>query len=291
VTQSTVRTPSRRDSRIPQVAKLSLSYVVLILLTAVFVVPVVWMFLTTFKTNAEATQSVPTWFPRDFSTEGFQTILNTTSQTPVLWWLFNSALAAVAHVVLVLVTAAPAAYALARLDFRGRNVMFVIVISTLFIPPIIFLMPNYLIVDYLRWIDTLLAVIVPTAAGAFGVFFLRQFFVSLPIELEEAALIDGANQFQVFTRIVLPNSKPALATLTVLSFLTNWNEFLWPVYVLFSPNRLTLPPGLSILQGNYSTDYPVVMAGGVIASIPVLIVFFIAQGYIIEGVSRSGIKG
>jgi multiple sugar transport system permease protein len=291
VTQSTVRTPSRRDSRIPQVAKLSLSYVVLILLTAVFVVPMVWMFLTTFKTNAEATQSVPTWFPRDFSTVGYQTILNTTSQTPVLWWLFNSALAAVAHVVLVLVTAAPAAYALARLDFRGRNVMFVVVISTLFIPPIIFLMPTYLIVDYLRWIDTLLAVIVPTAAGAFGVFFLRQFFVSLPIELEEAALIDGANQFQVFTRIVLPNSKPALATLTVLSFLTNWNEFLWPVYVLFSPNRLTLPPGLSILQGNYSTDYPVVMAGGVIASIPVLIVFFMAQRYIIEGVSRSGLKG
>lgn len=291
MTQSTVRTPSRRDSRIPQVAKLSLSYVVLILLTAVFVVPVVWMFLTTFKTNAEATQSVPTWFPRDFSTVGFQTILNTTSQTPVLWWLFNSAFAAVAHVVLVLVTAAPAAYALARLDFRGRNVMFVIIISTLFVPPIIFLMPTYLIVDYLRWIDTLLAVIVPTAAGAFGVFFLRQFFVSLPIELEEAALIDGANQFQVFTRIVLPNSKPALATLTVLSFLTNWNEFLWPVYVLFSPNRLTLPPGLSILQGNYSTDYPVVMAGGVIASIPVLIVFFIAQRYIIEGVSRSGLKG
>jgi multiple sugar transport system permease protein len=291
VTQSTVRTPSRRDSRIPQVAKLSLSYVVLILLTAVFVVPIVWMFLTTFKTNAEATQSVPTWFPRDFSTVGYQTILNTTSQTPVLWWLFNSALAAVAHVALVLVTAAPAAYALARLDFRGRNVMFVVVISTLFIPPIIFLMPNYLIVDYLRWIDTLLAVIVPTAAGAFGVFFLRQFFVSLPIELEEAALIDGANQFQVFTRIVLPNSKPALATLTVLSFLTNWNEFLWPVYVLFSPNRLTLPPGLSILQGNYSTDYPVVMAGGVIASIPVLIVFFMAQRYIIEGVSRSGLKG
>src|SRR3712207_1379094 len=116
---------------------------------------------------------------------GFQTILNTTSQTPVPWWLFNSALAAVAHVVLVLATAAPAAYALARLDFRGRNVMFVVVISTLFIPPIIFLMPTYLIVDYLRWIDTLLAVIVPTAAGAFGVFFLRQFFVSLPIELEE----------------------------------------------------------------------------------------------------------
>ena len=291
MTQSTVRAPQQRHLRLPQAAKLSLSYVALILLTAVFVVPLVWMFFTSFKTNAEATQSVPTWIPQNFVTVGYQTILNTTSQTPVLWWLFNSAFAATAHVVLVLVTAAPAAYALARLDFRGRNVMFAVIISTLFIPPIIFLMPNYLIVDYLRWIDTLLAVIVPTAAGAFGVFFLRQFFVSLPIELEEAALIDGANQFQIFTRIVLPNSKPPLATLAVLAFLTNWNEFLWPVYVLFSPERLTLPPGLSVLQGNYSTQYPIVMAGGVLASVPVLIVYFIAQRYIIEGVSRSGLKG
>lgn len=291
MSQSTVRASQERKVWIPQIARLSLSYIALILLTAVFVVPLVWMFFTAFKTNAEATQSIPTWIPRDFTTTGFQTILNTTSQTPVLWWLFNSAFAAIAHVVLVLVTAAPAAYALARLDFRGRNVTFAIIISTLFVPPIIFLMPNYLIVDYLGWIDTLLAVIVPTAAGAFGVFFLRQFFVSLPKELEEAALIDGANQFQIFMRIVLPNSKPALATLAVLAFLTNWNEFLWPVYVLFSAKSLTLPPGLSILQGNYSTDYPVIMAGGVIASIPVLIVFFIAQRYIIEGVSRSGIKG
>lgn len=289
--QSTVRASQERNVRIAQIARLSLYYIVLILLTAVFIVPLVWMFFTSFKTNAEATQSVPTWIPRDFTTVGFQTILNTTSQTPVLWWLFNSAFAAIAHVVLVLATAAPAAYALARLDFRGRNVTFAIIISTLFVPPIIFLMPSYLIVDYLRWIDTLLAVIVPTAAGAFGVFFLRQFFVSLPRELEDAALIDGANQFQIFTRIVLPNAKPALATLAVLAFLTNWNEFLWPVYVLFSARSLTLPPGLSILQGNYSTDYSVIMAGGVIASIPVLIVFFIAQRYIIEGVSRTGVKG
>jgi len=291
VAQSTVRASQERNVRIAQIARLSLYYIVLILLTAVFIVPLVWMFFTSFKTNAEATQSVPTWIPRDFTTVGFQTILNTTSQTPVLWWLFNSAFAAIAHVVLVLATAAPAAYALARLDFRGRNVTFAIIISTLFVPPIIFLMPSYLIVDYLRWIDTLLAVIVPTAAGAFGVFFLRQFFVSLPRELEDAALIDGANQFQIFTRIVLPNAKPALATLAVLAFLTNWNEFLWPVYVLFSARSLTLPPGLSILQGNYSTDYSVIMAGGVIASIPVLIVFFIAQRYIIEGVSRTGVKG
>jgi len=152
-------------------------------------------------------------------------------------------------------------------------------------------MPNYLIVDYFGWLDTLLAVIVPGAAGAFGVFFLRQFYLSLPGELEEAALIDGANRFQIFLRIILPLSRAPLATLAVLSFLVNWNDFLWPVYVLFSPKSLTLPPGLSILQGSYNTDYTVIMAGGVIASVPVLILYMFAQRYIIEGVSRSGLKG
>jgi len=140
-------------------------------------------------------------------------------------------------------------------------------------------------------LDTILAVLVPGAAGAFGVFFLRQFFLSLPKELEEAALIDGANRLQIFLLVILPLSKPPLATLAVLSFLVNWNDFLWPVYVLISPESQTLPPGLSTLQSAYNTNYPVIMAGGVVASIPVLIIFFIAQRYIIEGVSRSGLKG
>jgi multiple sugar transport system permease protein len=143
----------------------------------------------------------------------------------------------------------------------------------------------------LGWLDTLLAVIVPSAAGASGRLLLRQFFVSLPRELEEAAVLDGANRFQIFTRIILPLSKAPLATLALLSFLTNWNDFLWPIYVLFSPKSLVLPPGLAKLQGAYETDYAVVMAGGVLASIPVLILFLIAQRYIIEGVSRSGVKG
>jgi multiple sugar transport system permease protein len=184
-----------------------------------------------------------------------------------------------------------AAYALARMDFRGKNLMFGAIISTLFIPPVILFTPNYLIIDYFGWVDTLLAVIVPLAASALGVFLLRQFFLSLPRELEEAAILDGANRFQIFARIILPLSKAPLATLAVLSFLQNWNDFLWPVYVLFNPQNLTLPPGLSILQGAYDTDYAVIMAGGVVASIPVLILYLIAQRYIIEGVSRSGLKG
>jgi multiple sugar transport system permease protein len=281
--------PDRTDPR--QVARLILPYTLLILLTVVFVAPLLWMLSTSLKPNFQTTQFPPNWIPQDFSGEGYSTILTTTTQNPVLRWFINSLVAATAHAALVLVTASMAAYALARMNFRGKNILFALIISTLFIPQFVFLMPNYLIVDSLGWLDTLLAVIVPSAAGAFGVFFLRQFYLSLPQELEEAALIDGANRYQIFLRIILPISKAPLATLAVLSFLTSWNDFLWPVYVLLSPQNYTLPPGLSVLQGAYNTNYTVIMAGGVIASVPVLILYLFAQRYIIQGVSRSGLKG
>jgi multiple sugar transport system permease protein len=184
-----------------------------------------------------------------------------------------------------------AAYALARMRFRGRRTAFALIVATLFVPPTTLIIPNFLIVDTLGWVDTLTVVVVPGAASAFGVFFLRQFFLTLPRELEEAAVLDGATPWQVFLRVVLPLSRPALATLAVLSFLTNWNDFLWPVFVLFSPEQLTLPPGLGLLQGEYVTDYPVIMAGAVLASVPVLILYVLAQRHIIQGVSRSGLKG
>ena len=289
----TARIGPKESRREPgQLVNLILSYAGLILLTVVFVTPLLWMLSTSFKTNLEATQLPPNWIPENFTTEAYSTIFSTgESQTPVLRWFLNSIVAASAQTVLVLVTASTAAYALARIDFPGRNLLFAAIITTLFIPQFVFLMPNYLIVDAFGWLDNLLAVIVPGAAGAFGVFFLRQFFVSMPHELEEAALVDGANRLQIFLRIILPLSKAPLATLAVLSFLVNWNDFLWPVYVLFSPKSLTLPPGLSILQNAYTTDYAVVMAGGVVASVPVLLVFILAQKYVIQGVSRSGLKG
>jgi multiple sugar transport system permease protein len=272
-------------------ARKLLSYAVLLLLTLIFVAPLLWMVSTSFKPNPETTALPLSWIPKTFSTEGYSTILNSSSQSPALLWFLNSMIAGLANTALILVTASMAAYALARMEFRGKRFLFAAIISTLFIPPIILLTPNYQIVDQFGWLDTLLAVIVPGAAGAFGVFFLRQFFLSLPKELEEAAMLDGANRYQIFFRIILPLSKAPLATLATLSFLTNWNDFLWPVYVLFTPGNLTLPPGLAILQGAYTTNYAVIMAGGMLASIPVLIVFIIAQRYIIQGVARSGLKG
>jgi multiple sugar transport system permease protein len=266
-------------------------YAILLLLTAVFAVPLLWMVLTSLKSYPDAQRIPPTWLPDPIDVYGYRQLISAGSQNPVLRWFANSMLAAALQVLLVLATASMAAYALARMRFRGRGVMFGVIVATLFVPPATLIIPNFLIVDTLNWLDTLLVIVVPGAASAFGVFFLRQFFLSLPGELEEAARLDGASQWQIFTRVVLPLSKPALATLAVLAFLTNWNDFLWPIFVLFSAENLTLPAGLGLLQGAYQTDYPVVMAGAVLASVPVLILFVIAQRYIIEGVSRSGLKG
>ena len=265
-------------------------YTVLIGLSLVFIAPLVWMLLTAFKTPGEATRVPPTVFPQEPTTSAFDTLMGN-DQTPVLRWFLNSVLAATGQALLVLAVASMAAYALARLEFRFKRLIFGMIIATLFIPSFVLIIPNFLIVDRFGMLDTLWALVIPGAAGAFGVFFLRQFFSSLPKELEEAAVLEGANAWQIFIKVVLPLSKPALATLAVISFLTNWNDFIWPIYVLFSPEVFTLPPGLAILQGAYTINYPVIMAGALIASIPVLLLFMVAQRYVIEGVSRSGLKG
>jgi multiple sugar transport system permease protein len=266
-------------------------YLVLLVLTVVFVAPLLWMASTSFKTSNDATALPLSWLPRPFTSEAYGTVLTTASQTPVLRWFVNSLLAAAANSALIVTVDALAAYALARLRFPGRGLIFALVVGTLFVPPFLFLIPNFLIVSRLGWLDTLWAIIVPSAGGAFGVFFLRQFFLSLPAELEEAALLEGANRWQIFTRIVLPLARPSLATLTVLSFLTNWNDFIWPIYVLFNPAHETLPAGLGTLQNAATTNYPIMMAGAVVASVPVIALFIVAQRHVIQSVAHSGLKG
>jgi multiple sugar transport system permease protein len=268
-----------------------LFWLVLGVLTVLFISPLIFMVLTSFKTRADATAVPPQWIPNPFTTQAYKGILAAGSGTPILRWFANSMVAATVHALLVVATSALAAYALARMEFRGKRLLFWVIISTLFVPPVILMIPNYLIIGEFRWLDTLLAVIVPTAASAFGVFFLRQFFLTLPKELEEAAVLDGATTFEVFRKVILPLSRPALVTLAMLSFLTNWNDFLWPVYVLFNPGSQTLPAGLATLQNANSVRYDILMAGAVIAALPVLVVYSFAQRFVIEGVSRSGLKG
>lgn len=264
--------------------------VFLSLLALLFLTPLLWMATTSLKSTSEVSRADLTFLPQNPTVEGYQTILEA-PQTPVATWFLNSMIAATAQTLLVLVVATMAAYALARLSFPGKRVITGMVLATLFVPPISLLIPNYVIVARFGWLDSLAAVIVPGAAGAFGVFFLRQFFLSLPIELEEAALLDGASRWKIFLAVIVPLSRPALATLALLTFLANWNDFLWPLYVLFSPDRLTIQPGLSTLQSAYTTDYATILAGGAIASIPVLILFLITQRFVIEGIARGGLKG
>jgi multiple sugar transport system permease protein len=277
--------PARRGG-----TRRSMLYALLAVLTLIFISPLLYMFSTSFKTTAGAAAPTPQWIPTSPTLQAYESILNATG-TPVVRWLVNSLLAATLQTLVILVTASMAGYALARIDFRGKRTAFGVIIATLFIPPVILLIPNYLIVGRLGWLDTLLAVVLPGAAGAFGVFFLRQFFLGLPVELEEAAFIDGATRWRTFRQIILPLSRPALVTLAMLSFLTNWNDFLWPVYVLFSPGNQTLPAGLSTLQNANAVRYDLLMAGAVVASVPVLLLYLAAQRYVVEGVGRAGLKG
>ena len=291
-TASTIPAPSstepgrrRRRRRNP------LFWVLMVLLALIFIAPLVYMLLTSVKTSGEARSVPPTLFPSEPTLQAFRTLFFTDQASPVLLWLANSFIAATLHSLLVVVISAMAGYAFARMEFPGKNLLFGVIIATLFLPAFVFMMPNFEILNRLGWLDTLAAVIVPGAAGAFGVFFMRQFFSTIPIALEESARIDGAGPWRTFVSIVLPNARPAIVTLAVLSFLANWNDFIFPLYVLFSAERLTLPVGLTKLQGAYTIDYPVIMAGAAMAAIPVLLLYIFVQRYVIEGVASSGIKG
>jgi multiple sugar transport system permease protein len=285
-----VRRSETQRKRPPSKAiRTTLRYVVLSLVAAIIVLPLVWIFFTSFKTDADAIQNATDPIPSPFTVEAYQTLTN--GQYPILRWFLNSMAAGLLQTVLILVTASMGAYALARLQFRGKKIVFAAIVLTLFVPPIIFLIPNYLIVQSFGWLDTIWAITIPGAAGAFGIFFLRQFFIGLPAEIEEAARIDGAGDWRIFFQIILPLSRPAIATLAVLSFLANWNDFLWPIYVLLSSDTYTLQPGLSVLQGAYTTHYAVVMAGAVVAAVPVLILFSIAQRHVVDSVASAGLKG
>ncbi len=289
----TPRVPVRRRRQTSVGARIAgaARAVVLILLALAYISPLIFMLVTSFKTQGDATAVPPTFLPDPFTLQAYEEILATAGGTPVLRWFANSLLAATLHALLVVTVSTLAAYPLARMRFRGRGAVLAVIVVTLLVPPTILIIPSFLVVSELGWLNTLWAIVIPTAAGAFGVFFMRQFFVSLPDELEDAAAIDGANRWQVFTRIILPLAKPALATLAMLAFLTNWNDFLWPVYVLFSPELQTLPAGLATLQSANAVRYDLLMAGATLASIPVLILFVFLQRFIIEGVARSGVKG
>jgi len=271
-------------------AKLNHLIVHLILLagTIIVVFPFLWMILTSFKTNGEALQIPPTIIPTAWVTDAYSEIV---TAIPFATVYMNTIISAVVTTAVQVAFCAMAAYAFARIEFPFKNIIFLIILSVLMVPGQIFLIPQYLIVQKLGLLDTLPALMLPNLFSAFGTFLLRQFFMSLPKELEEAAVLDGCSRFQIFGKIMLPLVKPGIVALVIFTARFAWNDFMWPLIVNTDSQKMTLAPALSLLKGQYLTNYPVQMAGAVMAVLPLVIVFIIFQKQFIEGVAQSGIKG
>lgn len=265
-------------------------YLLLTAIALLIILPLMWMLSTSFKPKRDWFLPQIYWIPKTFTLENYQKILDN-PRLPVTRWFFNSLGVSTAATLLILAVDSLAAYAYARMEFKGKRFLFGMLLATLFLPGMMFLIPNFLTIVNLNLRNTYAGLILPSLAGVFGVFFMRQFFESLPRELEEAAFIDGATRIQTFYMIALPLAKPALATLGIITFLGSWNDFLWPLLILQDSALQTLPPGLATLQGAYTSEYGQMMAGAVITAIPVLILYLLLQRYIVESVQTTGLKG
>jgi multiple sugar transport system permease protein len=266
-----------------------LLYAILLLITLFFVLPLLWMVSTAFKDEL-AIYTDPGFIPKSPTLDNFKFVLTASGDTPVFRWLLNSIAVATVGTALTVLLTSLSAYAFARMEFRFKNFLFSFLIATLLLPSVMFLVPQFVIIAGLGLYNTLPAIMLPGLAGVFGVFFMRQFFLGIPTELEEAAYVDGANRLKIFWSIILPLSGPALATLAVISFLGFWNDYLWPI-IACQGAGCTLPPGLRNFQGQYSAKYGLLMAGALLAAVPMIAVYIFAQRFIIQSVTSSGIKG
>ena len=266
----------------------ALSYVVLGAGAAIMLLPFVWMVSTSLKAPADVFVYPPQWLPNPVRWSNYADVMHV---LPFGRYVLNTTLVATSVTALHLLVSSLAAYAFARLRFPGRNRLFLAYLATLMVPGQVTLIPNFLIVKYLGWIDTYQALIVPQAFSAFGTFLLRQFFLTIPRELEDAARIDGASALGVYWRIILPLSGPALATLGVFTFTAQWNNFLWPLIVINDEQLRTLTVGLRALVGQFTVQYQLLMAGSVIALVPMLVVFLLAQRFFVRGIALTGLAG
>jgi multiple sugar transport system permease protein len=261
----------------------------------VWLLPVIWVLVTSLKLTPNIVRVPPEWIPWPITAGHYREVLFGASRSARIGRaFFNSGVISVGSVALVLVTGAMAAYPLARMRFPGRNLIFATLVGSLMVPNVVTLVPQYILVQQLGWLSTFQGLIVPEAATtlAFGVFLLRQFFLGIPTELEDAARIDGANTWQIFVRIILPLSHPAFAALAIFAFRSAWNDFLWPLIAVNKADMFPLPVALAFLRGAYLNEsYGPIMAGAVLSAVPLLFVFLVANRRIVEGVQLSGLKG
>jgi multiple sugar transport system permease protein len=270
-------------------------YAVLIILALFFILPIVWMISTSLKAGS-AVFTDTNWIPENPSLENFEIIFG--SDFPVISWFVTSLMTSLIGTLLVVILTSMSGYAFARMDFPGKRLLFSLLIATLLLPSVMFLVPQFLIILQIGnvvpelGLATIPAYMLPHLAAVFGVFFMRQFFQGIPVEIEEAAYVDGASRFKTFRSVVLPLAGPSLATLGVITFLAIWNDYLWPlVNCTFDSDACTLQAGLVNFQGQYSAEYGLLMAGTAVAAIPVLIFYVLAQRFVIQSVASAGVKG
>ena len=264
-----------------------LIHIALILGTLFMVIPFVWMVLTSFKTLPESIQVPPKIMPKSFNLKSYSDVL---TLLPFLTFYLNTVIVIAVRVVVSTFFAAMAAYAFARIKFPGRDILFMFVLIQMMVPVQLFIIPQYLLVQKLGLLNSIPALILPGIVTAFGTFLLRQFFMGLPTELEEAAVIDGANRWQIFIKVMLPLAKPGMISLSIFTALFAWKDLMWPLIVNADIEKMPLSAGLASLVGQFATNYPVLMAGSVLAIIPMIIVFVIFQKQFVGGIALSGGK-
>lgn len=280
---------ARRHARFrPRVAASTAAlYLLLSVLALAILFPFIWMVLTSLKAEGDVVAFPPTLLPRHFSLSAYAEVWQ---RLPLLTFFQNTLIFAGGVTVVSLTFDSLTAYALARLEFPGRTVMFVVILATLMIPVQVTMIPVFVIVYHLGWLNTYAGLIIPRATNAFGIFMLRQFFLTVPRELDQAARIDGCGELRIYWRIILPLSKSALATLAVFHLMYNWNDLLWPLVMTTSTGMETLTVGLATLTGQHEYEYAVLMAGATLALAPLIIAFLSVQRYFIQGIALTGVK-
>lgn len=272
--------------------KKSIKYIVLLIVSVITLFPLAWGIVCSFKPEAEILSYPPRWIAKVFTTSNYTQVLQ---KYPYLAWAKNSIITTIVGTLLILVFASLAAYALGRFQFRGKKIIYGTIVAMLLVPIQAYVIPLYLMCAKLQMLNSYAAIIFPSVANVTSIFILTSFFKGMPKELEEAARIDGCGEFRIFAQIMLPLSKPALSTVTILTFISNWNSFLWPMIAIRADDLKTLPVGIAQFMGtansNAQFQYGTALAGCCMAIIPTLIVFLALQRYFVQGIASSGIKG
>ncbi|MDM5198233.1 carbohydrate ABC transporter permease [Fictibacillus enclensis] len=269
-----------------------ISFIFLLCMTLIWIFPLAWAFFSSFKDEVDIQTFGFSMLPVHWVITNYQDLLFDNSSTPVAKWFMNSMIISVTQTVLVLVVVSMAAYGYTRLRFKGRDWLFSLLLASMMFPAVVNLIPLYKIIDTLGWVNKYWAAIVPGAAAVFNVFLVRQFMIGIPLELDESARIDGANDFQIYTKVTLPLIKPVLTVVALFTFTSSWNDFLWPSIVFNDIDRMPITPGLQLLQGMYVTDIGHAMSAALIAIVPTFILYLFTQRYFLQSMSlTSGVKG